>query len=146
MVYLVVLTMILVLSITAALVVGVLTQLVAARDLAVATAVSRVMVVAFSAVYTPFGYGDGAGGVWGPAGAERRRRPGAADCGRPGRLRHETPVHQRCSGRRVDRGAAAVVGWRVGGCDDSRLLAGRALAVGVCWCGAGDESAAHACG
>jgi hypothetical protein len=53
LVYLVVLTMILVLSITAALVVGVLTQLVAARDLAVATAVSRVMVVAFSAVYTP---------------------------------------------------------------------------------------------
>ena len=45
-----VLTMILVLSITAALVVGVLTQLVAARDLAVATAVSRVMVLAFSAV------------------------------------------------------------------------------------------------
>jgi hypothetical protein len=53
MVYLVVVTMILVLSITAALVVGVLTQLVAARDLAVATAVSRVMIVAFSAVYTP---------------------------------------------------------------------------------------------
>jgi hypothetical protein len=53
MIYLVVLTMILVLSITAALIVGVLTQLVAARDLAVATAVSRVMVVAFSAVYTP---------------------------------------------------------------------------------------------
>jgi hypothetical protein len=53
MIYLVVLTMILVLSITAALIVGVLTQIVAARDLAVATAVSRVMVVGFSAVYTP---------------------------------------------------------------------------------------------
>jgi hypothetical protein len=53
MIYLVVLTMILVLSITAALIVGVLTQIVAARDLAVATAVSRVMIVGFSAVYTP---------------------------------------------------------------------------------------------
>jgi hypothetical protein len=52
-IYLVVLTMILVLSITAALIVGILTQIVAARDLAVATAVSRVMVVGFSAVYTP---------------------------------------------------------------------------------------------
>lgn len=54
MVYLVVLTMIIVLSVTAGLIVGVLTQLVAARDLAVTTAVSAVMVVAFGAVYMPF--------------------------------------------------------------------------------------------
>jgi len=54
MVYLVVLTMIIVLSVTAGLIVGVLTQLVAARDLAVTTAVSAVMVVASGAVYMPF--------------------------------------------------------------------------------------------
>jgi len=54
MVYLVVLTMIIVLSISAALIVGLLTNLVAARDLAVTTAVSAVMVVASGAVYMPF--------------------------------------------------------------------------------------------
>jgi hypothetical protein len=54
MVYLVVLTMIIVLSVTAGLIVGVLTQVVAARDLAVTTAVSAVMVVASGAVYMPF--------------------------------------------------------------------------------------------
>ena len=54
MVYLVVLTMIIVLSVTAGLIVGVLTQLVAARDLAVSTAVSAVMVVASGAVFVPF--------------------------------------------------------------------------------------------
>jgi len=54
MVYLVVLTMIIVLSVTAGLIVGVLTQLFAARDLAVTTAVSAVMVVASGAVYMPF--------------------------------------------------------------------------------------------
>jgi hypothetical protein len=53
-VYLVVLTMIIVLSVTAGLIVGVLTQVVAARDLAVTTAVSAVMVVASGAVYMPF--------------------------------------------------------------------------------------------
>jgi hypothetical protein len=54
MIYLVVLTMIIVLSVTAGLIVGVLTQLVAARDLAVSTAVSAVMVVASGAVFVPF--------------------------------------------------------------------------------------------
>jgi hypothetical protein len=54
MVYLVVLTMIIVLSVTAGLIVGVLTQLLAARDLAVSTAVSAVMVVASGAVFVPF--------------------------------------------------------------------------------------------
>jgi len=54
MVYLVVLTMIIVLSVTAGLIVGVLTQLVAAHDLAVSTAVSAVMVVASGAVFVPF--------------------------------------------------------------------------------------------
>jgi hypothetical protein len=54
MVYLVVLAMIIVLSVTAGLIVGVLTQLVAARDLAVSTAVSAVMVVASGAVFVPF--------------------------------------------------------------------------------------------
>jgi hypothetical protein len=54
MIYLVVLTMIIVLSVTAGLIVGVLTQVVAARDLAVTTAVSAVMVVASGAVYMPF--------------------------------------------------------------------------------------------
>jgi len=54
LIYLVVLTMIIVLSVTAGLIVGVLTQLVAARDLAVTTAVSAVMVVASGAVYMPF--------------------------------------------------------------------------------------------
>jgi hypothetical protein len=54
MVYLVVLTMIIVLSVTAGLIVGVLTQLGAARDLAVSTAVSAVMVVASGAVFVPF--------------------------------------------------------------------------------------------
>ena len=53
-VYLVMLTMIIVLSVTAGLIVGVLTQVVAARDLAVTTAVSAVMVVASGAVYMPF--------------------------------------------------------------------------------------------
>jgi hypothetical protein len=53
-VYLVVLTMIIVLSVTAGLIVGVLTQVFAARDLAVTTAVSAVMVVASGAVYMPF--------------------------------------------------------------------------------------------
>jgi len=42
------------LSVTAGLIVGVLTQLFAARDLAVTTAVSAVMVVASGAVYMPF--------------------------------------------------------------------------------------------
>jgi hypothetical protein len=54
MIYLVMLTMIIVLSVTAGLVVGVLTQIVAARDLAVTTAVSAVMVVASGAIYMPF--------------------------------------------------------------------------------------------
>jgi hypothetical protein len=54
MIYMVVLTMIIVLSVTAGLIVGVLTQVVAARDLAVTTAVSAVMVVASGAVYMPF--------------------------------------------------------------------------------------------
>lgn len=54
MVYTVVLTMIIVLSVTAGLVIGVITQLTAARDLAVMTAVSTVMVVASGAVYVPF--------------------------------------------------------------------------------------------
>jgi hypothetical protein len=54
MVYLVVLTMIIVLSVTAGLIVGVLTQFVGAKDLAVTTAVSAVMVVASGAVYMPF--------------------------------------------------------------------------------------------
>ena len=54
MVYLVVLTMIIVLSVTAGLIVAVLTQIFAARDLAVTTAVSEVMVVASGAVYMPF--------------------------------------------------------------------------------------------
>jgi hypothetical protein len=54
MIYLVVLTMIIVLSVTAGLIVGVLTQVVAARDLAVTTAVSAVMVVASGAIYMPF--------------------------------------------------------------------------------------------
>lgn len=54
MIYTVVLTMIIVLSVTAGLVIGVITQLTAARDLAVMTAVSTVMVVASGAVYVPF--------------------------------------------------------------------------------------------
>jgi hypothetical protein len=54
MIYLVMVTMIIVLSVTAGLLVGVLTQIVAARDLAVSTAVSAVMVVASGAVYMPF--------------------------------------------------------------------------------------------
>lgn len=54
MIYLVVLTMIIVLSVTAGLIIGVLTQFAAARDLAVMTAVSAVMVVASGAVYMPF--------------------------------------------------------------------------------------------
>ncbi len=54
MVYLVVLTMIIVLSVTAGLIIGVVTQFAAARDLAVMTAVSAVMVVASGAVYMPF--------------------------------------------------------------------------------------------
>jgi hypothetical protein len=54
MIYLVVLTMIIVFSVTATLIVGVFTQLVAGRDLAVTTAVSAVMVVAAGAVYMPF--------------------------------------------------------------------------------------------
>jgi hypothetical protein len=53
-IYLIVLTMIIVLSVTAGLIVGVLTQIFAARDLAVTTAVSAVMVVASGAVYMPF--------------------------------------------------------------------------------------------
>lgn len=54
MVYLIMLTMIIVLSVTAGLIVGVLTQVVAAKDLAVTTAVSAVMVVASGAIYMPF--------------------------------------------------------------------------------------------
>jgi hypothetical protein len=54
MIYTVVLTMIIVLSVTAGLIIGVITQLAAARDLAVMTAVSTVMVVASGAVYVPF--------------------------------------------------------------------------------------------
>ncbi len=53
MIYLVALTMIIVLSFTAGLVVGVLAQFAAARDLAVTTAVSAVMVVASGAIYMP---------------------------------------------------------------------------------------------
>lgn len=54
MIYTVVLTMIIVLSVTAGLIIGVFTQLFAARDLAVMTAVSAVMVVASGAIYMPF--------------------------------------------------------------------------------------------
>ena len=54
LVYLVVLAMIIVLLVTASLIGVVLTQLVAARDLAVSTAVSAVMVVASVAVFVPF--------------------------------------------------------------------------------------------
>ncbi len=54
MVYTVVLTMIIVLSVTAGLIIGVVTQFTAARDLAVMTAVSAVMVVASGAIYMPF--------------------------------------------------------------------------------------------
>lgn len=54
MIYLVALIMIIVLSFTAGLIVGVLAQFAAARDLAVTTAVSAVMVVASGAIYMPF--------------------------------------------------------------------------------------------
>jgi hypothetical protein len=54
MVYTVALTMIIVLSVTAGMIVGVLAALGAARDLAVTTAVSAVMVVASGAIYMPF--------------------------------------------------------------------------------------------
>jgi hypothetical protein len=54
MVYLVAVTMIIVVSVTAALVFSALTAFGATRDLAVATAVSAVTVVASGAVYMPF--------------------------------------------------------------------------------------------
>jgi len=54
MIYSVAVTMIIVLSVTAGLIVGVLAAFGAARDLAVTTAVSAVMVVASGAVYMPF--------------------------------------------------------------------------------------------
>jgi hypothetical protein len=54
MVYAVAVTMIIVLSVTAGMIVGVLAALGAARDLAVTTAVSAVMVVASGAIYMPF--------------------------------------------------------------------------------------------
>jgi hypothetical protein len=54
MVYAVAMTMIMVLSVTAGMIVGVLAALGAARDLAVTTAVSAVMVVASGAIYMPF--------------------------------------------------------------------------------------------
>jgi hypothetical protein len=54
MVYTVAMTMIVVLSVTAGMIVGVLAALGAARDLAVTTAVSAVMVVASGAIYMPF--------------------------------------------------------------------------------------------
>jgi hypothetical protein len=54
MVYTVAMTMIIVLSVTAGMIVGVLAALGAARDLAVTTAVSAVMVVASGAIYMPF--------------------------------------------------------------------------------------------
>ncbi len=54
MVYAVALTMIIVLSVTAGMIVGVLAAFGAARDLAVTTAISAVMVVASGAVYMPF--------------------------------------------------------------------------------------------
>jgi hypothetical protein len=54
MIYTVALTMIIVLSVTAGMIVGVLAAFGAARDLAVTTAVSAVMVVASGAIYMPF--------------------------------------------------------------------------------------------
>ena len=54
MIYTVAVTMIIVLSVTAGMIVGVLAAFGAARDLAVTTAVSAVMVVASGAVYMPF--------------------------------------------------------------------------------------------
>jgi hypothetical protein len=54
MIYTVALTMIIVLSVTAGMIVGVLAAFGAARDLAVTTAISAVMVVASGAVYMPF--------------------------------------------------------------------------------------------
>jgi len=54
LIYSVALTMIIVLSVTAGLIIGVIAQFTAARDLAVTTAVSAVMVVASGAVYMPF--------------------------------------------------------------------------------------------
>jgi hypothetical protein len=54
MIYTVAVTMIIVLSVTAGMIVGVLAAFGAARDLAVTTAVSAVMVVASGAIYMPF--------------------------------------------------------------------------------------------
>jgi hypothetical protein len=54
MIYAVAVTMIIVLSVTAGMIVGVLAAFGATRDLAVTTAVSRVMVVALAAIYMPF--------------------------------------------------------------------------------------------
>src|SRR5882724_1323090 len=54
LIYTVAVTMIIVLSVTAGMIVGVLAAFGAARDLAVTTAVSAVMVVASGAVYMPF--------------------------------------------------------------------------------------------
>jgi hypothetical protein len=54
MIYTVAVTMIIVLSVTAGMIVGVLAALGAERDLAVTTAVSAVMVVASGAIYMPF--------------------------------------------------------------------------------------------
>jgi hypothetical protein len=54
MVYTIAVTMIIVLSVTAGLIVGLFAALGAARDLAVTTAVSAVIVVASGAIYMPF--------------------------------------------------------------------------------------------
>ncbi|MFL6600676.1 MAG: hypothetical protein ACJ8R9_05035 [Steroidobacteraceae bacterium] len=54
MIYAVAVTMIIVLSVTAGMIVGVLAAFGAERDLAVTTAVSAVMVVASGAIYMPF--------------------------------------------------------------------------------------------
>jgi hypothetical protein len=54
MIYAVAVTMIIVLSVTAGMIVGVLAAFGATRDLAVTTAVSAVMVVASGAIYMPF--------------------------------------------------------------------------------------------
>ncbi len=53
-IYMLAVTMIIVLSVTAGMIVGVLAALGASRDLAVTTAISAVMVVASGAIYMPF--------------------------------------------------------------------------------------------
>ena len=54
LIYAVAVTMIIVLSVTAGMIVGVLAAFGAERDLAVTTAVSAVMVAASGAIYMPF--------------------------------------------------------------------------------------------